>query len=128
MTTLHLLDIFFTICHAIIVGFNLLGWIWKKTRMANFVVLMITASCWFILGIWYGIGYCPITDWQWQVKEKLGQHDLPDSFIAYYMQQLTGHHFDPTFVDNAVAVCFGLATLLTIYVNFIMKKKKTIQQ
>jgi len=125
---LKALDIFLACLHIGLVCFNLTGWIWRRTRKAHLISISATAFCWFILGIWYGIGYCPITDWQWQVKEKLGQHDLPDSFIAYYMQQLTGHHFDPTFVDNAVAVCFGLATLLTIYVNFIMKKKKTIQQ
>ena len=123
MTILHLLDIFLTICHAIIVGFNLLGWIWKKTRMANFVVIMITASCWFILGIWYGIGYCPITDWQWQVKEKLGEHNLPNSFIKYWADKLTGTDVNTQFIDILIAVCFAIALITSVYLNFFAKRK-----
>ncbi len=94
MISLNLLDALLTFVHLLIVGFNLLGWMWYKTRRAHFVVVMITASCWFILGIWYGIGYCPVTDWQWQVKERLGEHNLPNSFIKYWVDRITGMDVD----------------------------------
>lgn len=78
------LDLFLTIVHLIIVGFNLFGWIPQKTRKLHFWFAMVTLGCWTILGIWYGLGYCPVTDWQWQVKKQLGEHGLPASFIKYY--------------------------------------------
>lgn len=124
MAGLQLLDIFLTISHMIIVGFNLFGWIWKKTRMANFIVIMITASCWFILGIWYGIGYCPVTDCQWQVKEKLGERDLPNSFIKYWADKLTGTDVNTQFIDVLIAVCFVVAVIISVYLNFFAKRKR----
>jgi len=124
MTSLRLLDFLLTICHLLIVGFNLLGWIWRKTRLAHFVGIMITAACWFIVGIWYGIGYCPVTDWQWQIKEKLGERNLPNSFIKYWADRLTGTDVNTQFIDVLTAVCFAAALLITVYLNFFAKRKK----
>lgn len=125
MSGLQILDVFLTICHMVIVGFNLLGWIWKKTRMANFIVMTITAACWFILGIWYGIGYCPVTDWQWQIKEKLGERDLPNSFVKYWADKLTGTDVNTQFIDVLIAVCFAVALIISVYLNFFAKQKKS---
>jgi hypothetical protein len=124
MIGLQILDIFLTICHMIIVGFNLFGWIWKKSRMANFVVIMITAACWFILGIWYGIGYCPVTDWQWQIKERLGERHLPNSFVKYWADKLTGTDVNTQFIDVLISVCFAVALILSVYLNFFANRKK----
>jgi hypothetical protein len=116
---LQFLDILFTIVHLAITGFNLLGWIWPATQKAHFISILITAASWFLLGIWYGIGYCPVTDWQWQVKEKLGEHHLPASFITYMAEKITGKSFSPVFMDTITVICFGLAAGLSVYVNFI---------
>ena len=124
MIGLQTLDIFLTICHMVIVGFNLLGWIWKKTRMAHFIAIMITASCWFLLGIWYGIGYCPVTDWQWDLKEKLGERNLPNSFIKYWADKLTGADTNTQFIDVLIAICFAAALIITLYLNFFAKRRK----
>ncbi|MCW3107811.1 MAG: hypothetical protein JWQ09_2317, partial [Segetibacter sp.] len=61
-----------------------------KTKKAHFISILLTAGSWFLLGIWFGWGYCPVTDWQWQVKEKLGEKGLPASFIEYYGEKITG--------------------------------------
>src|SRR5947209_1654024 len=121
---LKFLDILFTILHLAIILFNLLGWIPKSTRRGHFIVVLLTAASWFLLGIWFGIGYCPVTDWQWQVKEKLGERNLPNSFIEYYAEKLTGRNFDPGFVDTITATAFAIAALLSIYVNFILPRVK----
>ena len=86
----HFLDFFFLIFHAIVTLFNLLGWIWKKTRKANIILLLLTAFAWFGLGVFYGIGYCPLTDWHWKVLEKLGENNLPYSYIKYLIDRITG--------------------------------------
>ena len=65
---LSFLDVLLTVFHLTLTLFNLTGWILKKTRKLHLVVLMVTAASWFVLGIWYGWGYCPLTDWHWQVR------------------------------------------------------------
>ena len=121
---LHFLDIVLTLLHFIIIGFNLFGWIFPATRKAHFICILATGASWFLLGIWFGIGYCPITDWQWQVKTKLGEHNLPASFITYYADKLTGKNFTGNFINTITLICFALASLLSVYVNFIKRKKK----
>ena len=120
---LRFLDTLLTIVHLVIIGFNLFGWIWPKTRKAHFIFVLITAGSWLILGIWFGLGYCPITDWQWDVKEQLGETKLPNSFIKYYADKLTGKDFSPSFIDEVTAISFAVAALLSIYLNFFRKKR-----
>ncbi len=121
---LQLQDILLTIAHLAIISFNLLGWIWTATRKAHFICILATAASWFLLGIWFGMGYCPITDWQWQVKRKLGESNLPASFIKYYADKIIGKNISSSFIDLVTAICFAVAALLSIYVNFIKKNRK----
>ena len=121
---LYILDIFFTIVHLALTGFNLSGWIWPGTRKAHLITITVTALCWFLLGIWYGIGYCPITDWQWQVKEKLGETNLPDSFIKYFADKLSGQNFNPSLLNSVTLGLFLSAVFLSVYFNFFRKKNK----
>jgi hypothetical protein len=122
MIGLRILDLLLTLLHFVIIGFNLLGWIWKRTRKLHLIVVCATAACWFILGIWFGIGYCPITDWDWQIKEKLGEHNLPDSFIKYYADIIVGHSVSASLIDTLTAAGFFMAALLAVYFNFIQKR------
>lgn len=117
---LTFLDILLTIVHLSIVIFNLFGWIPKRTRKAHFICIVLTAASWFILGIWYGTGYCPFTDWQWKVKTKLGEKNLPVNFIEYFLEKITHHTFSSQFITILIAVCFSMAALLSVYVNFIL--------
>jgi hypothetical protein len=120
---LRFLDILLTIVHLLVIGFNLFGWIWPRTRKAHLVCVLLTAASWLVLGIWFGWGYCPITDWQWDVKHKLGEQNLPNSFIKYYADKLAGKEFDTGFIDTVTAVSFAVAGLLSLYVNFFLKKR-----
>ena len=121
---LSLLDAFLTILHFVIIFFNLFGWMPVYTRRAHLISIILTAVSWFLLGIWFGIGYCPITEWQWQIKEKLGEVNLPDSFIKYYGDKITGSNLDPGLINTLTAVCFALAAILSLYVNFFRSKKQ----
>jgi hypothetical protein len=124
---LSFLNIFFTIAHLALTGFNLTGWIWKRTRKLHLITLIITALCWFVLGIWYGWGYCPLTDWHWQVKEKLGEKNLPNSFIKYFADKITGRDISAALVDNVTLGCLLFVVVASVYVNFFLKKKKASQ-
>jgi hypothetical protein len=121
----RIFDFFLTLFHLLIVGFNLLGWIWPSTRKLHFALVMLTAGSWLILGIWYGLGYCPVTDWQWQIKEHLGETNLPNSFIKYYADKITGKDVSAGFIDAATAMGFAAAAVLSVYLNFFRKQSKS---
>ena len=123
---LTFLDIFFTIAHLAFTGFNLTGWIWKKTRTIHLITLTLTIASWFILGIWHGWGYCFLTDWHWDVKEKLGERNLPNSFIKYFADKISGKDINPSLIDNVTLGCLIFAIAAAVYVNFFMKKKRHI--
>lgn len=117
----QLLDVFFVVFHFSLIAFNLTGWIWTKTRRLHLYVISATIFSWVGLGFFYGWGYCPCTDWHWQVKRALGETDLPLSYIKYYLDLLTGFSWDPFIVDLMVAG-FGVAAfLISVYVNFRKK-------
>lgn len=111
------LDMALALGHGAFTLFNLVGWIWKKTRRAHLITLSATFFSWFGLGILYGWGYCPCTDWHWQIKYRLGQTDLPASYITHYLNQLTGMDWNPTLVDAAVVVLAFTSFGLSIWLN-----------
>lgn len=121
---LVILDVILTVFHLIIIGFNLLGWIWEPTRKIHFGFAMITLFCWLVLGIWFGLGYCPITEWQWDVKVSLGEKNLPASFIKYFVDRLIGVNLNPILVDICTVLFFLLAIIASIKVNFFNKRVK----
>jgi hypothetical protein len=117
-------DIALTLVHLVIIVFNLFGWIFPATRRAHLICVILTAFCWFVLGIWFGWGYCPVTDWQWHIKEKLGETNLSGSFITYYANKITGRQFSDAFINIITLVLFLLAAVISVYVNFFKKKSK----
>ncbi len=93
------LDIFFTVFHSLLVLFILFGWIWKKTRRLNLICILLTAASWLFLGIFYGLGYCPLTDWHFNILRRLGYSDLPNSYLSFLFTRLTGMQIDQNLVD-----------------------------
>ncbi|MBN2532145.1 MAG: DUF2784 family protein [Spirochaetales bacterium] len=122
------LDIFFIVFHTFYTLFCTLGWIWKKTRKLNLILLLLTTISWFGLGYFCGLGpgYCLCTDWHWQVKIKLGYRNIPRSYIKYLVDQLTGLNLDSTLVDTVVMILYILAMIFSIALNtrdFILKRR-----
>ena len=112
------LDIFFTTFHSALVLFNLFGWIWKKTRRLNLICLLLTGASWLLLGIFYGLGYCPLTDWHFNVLRKLGYSDLPNSYLSFLFTRLTGLSIDQGLVDAVTLWGLILALMISIFLNF----------
>lgn len=88
--------------------------------------MLLTAASWFVLGIWYGWGYCPLTDWHWGLKEKLGEKNLPNSFIKYFADKITDRDTDPLLVDAATLGCLAVAVIASVYVNFFRQEKRPV--
>jgi Protein of Unknown function (DUF2784) len=112
------LDYVFAVFHGTLVLFNLTGWIWRPTRRIHLIVISLTFLSWFGLGVRYGWGYCPCTDWHWQVKRALGETLLPHSYVKYYADRLTGSDWDPMTVDAGVLTLGLLVLVLSVWTNW----------
>ena len=108
-----ILDKLFFVFHTSLIVFVLVGWAWKRTRLVHLFLVSLIALSWFGLGLHYGIGYCPFTDWHWQVRESLGETDLPHSYIKFLVDSCLGSDLDARLVDRLTAVLFCLAFLLS---------------
>jgi hypothetical protein len=123
----QLLDFLFLVVHTGIMGFNLFGWMWRKTRRANLALLLLTAFSWFGLGLWYGWGYCICTDWHWKVLDHLKIQDLPNSYITYLLQRFTNWNLPQTIIDTATVSLFFLALPCSVFTNWRDWKKHQIK-
>lgn len=116
------LDLFFLVFHLLLVMFVLTGWIWNKTRPWHLAVVLLTLASWFILGLRYGIGYCPLTDWHFQVLRELGKTNLPNSYISYIITRFTGMEVPERLVDIVTAgAAFG-ALAASVKMMFFRKR------
>ena len=113
----HIANIFFYVFHTILILFNLFGWLIPGMRRLNLFSLLITFASWGLLGIWYGWGYCFLTDWHYDVLRKLGAKDLPRSYIAFLMERLTGWMPPENLVNSLTLVLALLALVASIWVN-----------
>ncbi|MCK4701677.1 MAG: DUF2784 domain-containing protein [Bacteroidales bacterium] len=112
------LDIFFVIFHTSLIFFNLFGWIWKKTCRANLYLLLLTGASWVGLGLFYGMGYCPLTDWHFGVLERLGENNLPNSYIKYLADRITGMNFNQDIVDSLTLYFYLAALVISLVMNY----------
>ncbi len=119
------LDIGFFLFHSLLVAFNLTGWIWHKTRRLHLVTISFTCLSWIGLGAFYGFGYCPSTDWHWEVKARLGETNLPASYVKYYLDAATGLDWSAGLVDAIVAVLGFGALVVSIVVNVRDRSQKS---
>ena len=115
---MQVLNIFFFVFHTAFTLFNITGWMFHKTRKLNLVTLLLTAFSWFVLGIWYGWGYCFCTDWHWDVREKLGYHDEQQSYIHFLIVKLTGLNPDAKLVETGTVIVFTISLVMSLWLNF----------
>ena len=125
----RVLDIFFVVFHTSVILFNLFGWICRKARKYNLILLVITGASWLFLGLIVGtLGYCPLTDWHFSVLNKLGVSDLPSSYIKYLVDRLTGLDINSSLVDNVTLYSFLAALGLSLFFNIrdiLARRKKS---
>ena len=115
--TLVFLDHAFLVGHTALILFNLFGWTWKKTLRLNLLSLFLTGGSWVAFAPWYGLGYCPCTDWHWQVKWALGQTDLPNNYLTYLFDAWTGVAVSDEFAFRLALGALIPALTLSLYLN-----------
>jgi hypothetical protein len=117
------LNYFFFAFHTLLTLFNITGWMFRVTRKWNLITLLLTAFSWFVLGIWYGWGYCLCTDWHWNVREHLGYHDQQGSYIHFLLLKITGINFNENLVETTTLVVFLVSVVMSIWLNLQDRKK-----
>ncbi|HEV2355763.1 MAG TPA: DUF2784 domain-containing protein [Puia sp.] len=111
------LNIFFFAFHSLLILFNTFGWTIPRLRKWNLATLLLTAFSWFVLGIWYGWGYCFCTDWHWQVRRHLGYTNDPNSYVQLLLRQLLHVRLPAGLVDTGTAVVFFVSLAVSIWLN-----------
>ena len=123
----QILDKFLIYFHAGVTLFGCLGWIHKKTRKLNLILLVITMFSWVVLGIWYGWGYCVLTDIHWNIRRELGLYDTPRSYIKFLVDEISGLDFNAALVDIVTVIWFCIALIASILLNiYDFRKSRTI--
>jgi hypothetical protein len=112
----YFLNVLFFVIHTVWMLFNCCGWAWRRTRRWHLATVGLTALSWFVLGYWYGWGYCVCTDWHWQVRNRLGLPYDP-SYTHLLFQELTGIDVAPWLSDAVTAGVFALVTVLSLVLN-----------
>lgn len=120
----HVADTLFFIFHIALIVFNLFGWIPVRFRKWNLITLLLTAFSWFVLGIFYGFGYCFLTDWHWAVRERLGETPESDSYIHFLITELSTLEISEKTVDVFTVVFFFTALVASILVNWRGRKNR----
>ena len=118
---LQLLNIVIGVFHVLLIVACLIGWISPRTRKAHLILIALVMGCWFLLGLKYGIGYCPLTDWHWQVKQKLGEGSLPNSFIKYLWDHIFSTPITPKAADILTFGAFFVSLIPALYLNWAGK-------
>ncbi|HUX57493.1 MAG TPA: DUF2784 domain-containing protein [Bacteroidales bacterium] len=126
----HILDILIIVFHTTLIIFNLFGWIWRKTRVFNLITLLLTGASWLFLGLILGtLGYCPLTDWHFSILVRLGETGLPDSYIKYMIDRLTGIDINAALVDKVTLYSFLASLIISVYLNLkdLVKLKRMLK-
>jgi hypothetical protein len=110
------LNVGFFVFHTLWIAFTCVGWAWRRTRRWQFATVSLTVLSWFGLGIWYGWGYCPSTDWHWRIRERLGYRD-PPSYVQVLIRELTGIELDADVADALALGTLAVAGALTSFLN-----------
>ena len=115
--TLVFLDHAFLVAHTALIFFNLFGWAWRRTLRLNLLSIFLTAGSWVAFAPWYGLGYCPCTDWHWQVKWALGQTHLPNNYLTYLFDAWTGIAVSDEFAFRLAWGALLPALALSVWLN-----------
>ena len=110
--------------HTGLIIFLLVGWKIPAWRKLHLTLALLVWLSWVILGLMVGhIGYCPLTDWHWQLKQSMGIYNLPPSYIEYLYWKLGGGDVSDKRVANLTAAVMVLVTAASLWlrVRGIMK-------
>lgn len=110
------LNFLFFAFHTLLVLFNMFGWMSKRWRRWHLVAVLATAFSWCVMGLWKGMGYCILTDWHWQVRDRLG-YPGADSYIQLMIRDFTGVTVNSVVLNPMIEWTFIACGVLSILLN-----------
>ncbi|MFO0999933.1 MAG: DUF2784 family protein [Planctomycetaceae bacterium] len=122
--SLEAVDLLFFVLHAVLILFNLTGWIWNRTRHAHLLCVLTTLFSWFVMGAFHGVGYCLCTDWHFQVRRRLGLPIFGHSFLQLAAQVWFGVNLSQTASD----LLAGGGLLLIVAGMIIVRVRQRLHQ
>ncbi len=90
-------------------------------RGAHLALIGLTFFFWFVIARWIGVGvgYCPITDWHWKIKDAYGAGRPQGTYIHHVLQNITGLTLNSDTVDKWVMIGTLVISILSLIVNLI---------
>jgi hypothetical protein len=76
--------------HILLMLFILFAWYSSRLRLVHIIVSILTGLSWMLFVQSKGFGYCILTDLHWQILRKLGETNLPETYLQYLYEKLTG--------------------------------------
>ncbi len=113
---LLVLDWTLFLSHVCLIIFNMVGWIWRRTRVLHLVTMGLTTFSWFVLGAIYGWGYCFCTDYHADILRQLGHPDANATFIQLLFTRLFRISLSQSVADNLAVAVFALILIATVFV------------
>jgi len=80
-----LTDNIFNILHILAILINCFGWAFSKTLKLNLWLLLLTISSWSILGLFFGIGFCFLTEVHSFALGLMGRPSISFSYLDYLL-------------------------------------------
>lgn len=117
------LNVFFFVFHLALIVFNLVGWAFRTVRKWHLASLAITAFSWFVLGIFFGWGYCFLTDWHYEIRERLGLIVDTPSYIHFLLKRLSLDYWSAQVTEILTGILFGTSLAMSIIYNLKDRKK-----
>lgn len=113
---LRLLDILLAFVHVLVVAATMTLWWPKRTRRWHLGLVGLVTSSWLILGPLRGrsLGYCFLTEWHWDIKRRLGETDLPSTFILWMFESvgIDATAFARPLAGWVLGLCVGMSIVL----------------
>lgn len=98
----------------------MVAWLFPSLRFFHLIFVLLMLGSWFILGRWFGFGYCPITDWHWKIKAVLGRGDQPkEGYIYQLLQNFSKDKLNLKRVDQCVLIGALVILCVSLIVNVV---------
>ena len=110
----RLLDICFHFIHLGIIFFFLFGWMFDTTIVVHLLLSFAILFSWVVLGIFYGFGYCLITDIQWKIKKLLSEEPSTKYYVKYMLDKMSGKNMNEKVVDKMTTYIYFSIFLISL--------------
>lgn len=113
----RILNILFHGFHLFVIAFTLFGWAFPRTRLANLILILATLFSWYVLGRWWGDGFCPVTYLHWRIRNKIPGKHTPDSYIKLCLDFISKSDLDSSKVNYLTLAAILIAGFISLILN-----------